>query len=113
VAGVHFENDLTDRRATYKWALNGCWPDAIARRLAPDAMWRDGAIRVQHARLFFPAIANLKCALALDGDVAVTAKRIRIGGCEDSSARGSVLLMFQLTHRAHQVLWPCKSGLLL
>ena len=39
----------------------------------PGAMWRDGAIRLQHARLFFPTIANLKAArsLALDDNLAV------------------------------------------
>jgi len=34
VAGVHFEIDLADRRASDKWALNGCWPGAIVHRPA-------------------------------------------------------------------------------
>jgi hypothetical protein len=32
--GVYFENDLADRRATDKLALDSCWTDAIARHLA-------------------------------------------------------------------------------
>jgi len=34
VVGVHFENDLADRRATDKLALDSCWTGAIARHLA-------------------------------------------------------------------------------
>src|ERR1017187_8372979 len=37
--------ELADCRATDKWALNACWPDAIARHLDAGHDRRDGAVR--------------------------------------------------------------------
>ena len=61
VAGVHCENDLADLRAPDKWALNGCSPFAIARRLAAghDRRVEDTAVIRDAAKNFRAMFAAL------------------------------------------------------
>lgn len=71
--GNFIDIELADRRATDKWALNGCWPDAIARPLAAGHDRLDRADREPTRALFVAAIANFNTArtLALNDDLAV------------------------------------------